>query len=135
MCTHIKNKLISYLLGMSHRKRVLVIGAGASGLTAIKSCREESLDVICYEKTNYFGGRWRYTDECIPGSASVMKSTVCKASKEMEAFSDFPPPREFPNFLHHTKMLRYLTMYAEKFDLLRHISYQTEVVSINFLKH
>ena len=118
---------------MVSKRRILVIGAGASGLAAIKSCKEESLDVICYEKTKNFGGRWRFTEQHIPGTASIMKSTICVSSKEMEAYSDFPPPNDFPNFLHNTKMLAYLSLYAKKFDLIRHIFYQREVVSA--IKH
>lgn len=114
---------------MATDQKVLVIGAGPSGLAAIKSCKEESLDVTCYEKSKYFGGRWRYHENSIPGVSSVMKSTVCVSSKEMTAFSDFPPPKDFPNYMHHTKMLTYLAMYAQKFDLTRHIKYQREVVS------
>ncbi|GFT00537.1 dimethylaniline monooxygenase 2 [Trichonephila clavipes] len=112
-------------------KKIAVIGAGTSGLTAIKCCKEEGLAVTCFEKTGNFGGRWRYRRNSIPGVASVMKSTVSIHSKEMLAFSDFPPPKSFPNYLHHTKMLEYLHLYAEQFNLLQHIEYDCEVVSIS----
>jgi dimethylaniline monooxygenase (N-oxide forming) len=42
--------------------RVLVIGAGCSGLVAIKECREEGLDVVCLEALPWVGGLWRFTD-------------------------------------------------------------------------
>lgn len=45
---------------VSHKKRVCVIGAGVSGLCSIKSCLEENLDVVCYEKSNDIGGLWNY---------------------------------------------------------------------------
>lgn len=115
---------------MTSGKRILVIGAGASGLAAIKSCKEESLDVLCYEKNKSFGGRWRYTKHFSTRTGSVMKSTVSIFSKEMGAFSDFPPPSDFPNYLHNTKMLAYLTLYSKKFDLTPHIKFQIEVVSM-----
>lgn len=41
-------------------KRVAIIGAGASGLPAIKTCLEYGLDPICFEKTADIGGLWRY---------------------------------------------------------------------------
>ncbi|GFT56993.1 dimethylaniline monooxygenase 5 [Nephila pilipes] len=116
--------------GMLSPKRIAVIGAGTSGLTAIKCCKEEGMAVTCFEKTDNFGGRWRYRRNSIPGVASVMKSTVSVHSKEMLAFSDFPPPENFPNYLHHVKMLEYLHLYAEQFNLLQHIEYQCEVVRV-----
>jgi len=43
-------------------RRVLVIGAGCSGLVAIKECREEGLDVVCLEAQPWIGGLWRFTE-------------------------------------------------------------------------
>ncbi len=48
----------------------------------------------------------------------------------MMAFSDFPPPEHFATFMHNTKVWEYFMMYAEKFDLLRHIQYNIEVLSV-----
>lgn len=112
---------------MAAKKRILVIGSGVSGLAAIKACKEENLTVVCYEKTGEFGGLWRYHDKDADGLPSVMKSTISNTSKEMSAFSDFPPPPEFPTFMHHSAVLKYLEMYAEHFDLLGSITYYQEV--------
>ena len=87
-------------------KRIAVIGAGATGMTATKACLEQGFDVVVFEKTNYTGGLWRYQDKLGEnGIASVMKSTIINTSKEMSAFSDFPPPEEYPNFMHNSKMV------------------------------
>ena len=40
--------------------KVCVIGAGVSGLPAIKSCVEAGLEVVCYERTGDIGGLWNY---------------------------------------------------------------------------
>ena len=85
--------------------RIGIIGGGASGMTATKACLEEGFHVVVYEKTDRTGGLWRYRDEDMDGIASVMKSTIINSSKEMSAFSDFPPPPEFPNYMHNTKMV------------------------------
>ncbi len=85
--------------------RIGIIGAGATGMTATKACLEEGFDVVVFERSDFTGGLWRYHDEDIEGVASVMKSTIINSSKEMSAFSDFPPPPEFPNFMHNTKMV------------------------------
>lgn len=41
-------------------KKIAVIGAGVSGLGAIKSCLEEGLEPTCFEKSSDIGGLWRY---------------------------------------------------------------------------
>ena len=87
------------------KKRIAVIGAGASGMTATKQCLDQDLEVVVFERTNYTGGLWRYQETLDEnGTASVMKSTIINSSKEMSAFSDFPPPPEFSNYMHNTKM-------------------------------
>ncbi|KAF8789862.1 flavin-containing monooxygenase 5-like [Argiope bruennichi] len=112
------------------RKTVAVIGAGSSGLTAIKACKEEGLDVVCFEKTNRVGGLWHY-DGDKSEEVTVMKSTVINTHKEMSAFSDFPPPSHLPNYMHNSQILQYFLMYAENFGLLPHIRYNHEVISIS----
>ena len=111
-------------------KSVAIIGAGASGLTAIKCCLEDGLQPTCFERTATLGGLWYYTDEVRPGQACTAKTTTANTSKEMLAFSDYPMPDEFPNYLHNTKVLEYLFMYAKHFDLEKHIHFQTDVVSL-----
>lgn len=59
-----------------------------------------------------------------------MKSTVINTSKEMMAYTDFPPPKDFPNFMHNTKVLEYLKMYADHFKVLQYIRYQHMVISV-----
>ncbi|RWS21531.1 hypothetical protein B4U80_01321, partial [Leptotrombidium deliense] len=49
--------------GSLHKKVICIIGSGASGLTCIKSCRDRNLDVVCYEKSDFLGGLWKYRDE------------------------------------------------------------------------
>lgn len=52
--------LIQFCCAQKMTKRVAVIGAGASGLTAIKCCLDEGLEPTCFEKTDDIGGLWRY---------------------------------------------------------------------------
>ncbi|GBL85918.1 Dimethylaniline monooxygenase [N-oxide-forming] 5 [Araneus ventricosus] len=112
------------------KKTVAVIGAGSSGLAAIKACKEEGIDVICFEKTNLIGGLWHY-DGDKSEAVTVMKSTVINTHKEMSAFSDFPPPSHFPNYMHNLQIQQYFHMYAKNFGLLTHIHYNHEVVSVS----
>lgn len=87
-------------------KKVAVIGAGATGMAATKACLEQGLEPVVFEKTNYTGGLWRYQEQLDKnGIASVMRSTIVNTSKEMTAFTDFPPPAELANFMHHSKLV------------------------------
>ncbi|KAI1300025.1 Flavin-containing monooxygenase 5 [Halotydeus destructor] len=111
-------------------KRICVIGGGSSGLVAIKECLAGGFQVDCFEKTDNLGGLWRYREDDVHGIASVMKSTIINSSKEMSSFSDFQPPADFPNFMHNNKMVKYFELYAEKFDLLKHMKLRHEVLSV-----
>jgi dimethylaniline monooxygenase (N-oxide forming) len=115
---------------MSTSKQICVIGAGAAGLTSIKSCLEEDFNVICYEKTDNIGGLWRYREDEINGVGRVQKATIINTSKEMISYSDFPVPKEFPNYMHNTQLVKYFEMYAQKFDLIKHIKFEHSVVKI-----
>lgn len=111
-------------------KEVAVIGAGASGLTAIKCCLDEGLVPTCFERTSDIGGLWNYTDDIRDDQACVMKSTVINTSKEMMCYSDFPIPEEFPMYMHNKYVKRYFQMYADNFKLAKYIQLHTEVSSI-----
>lgn len=110
-------------------KDVVIIGAGASGLTAIKSCLDEGLVPICLERTNNIGGLWYYTDEVRDDQACVMKSTVINTSKEMMCYSDFPIPKEYPMYMHNKYVLKYFEMYADNFNLRQYIQFNKEVLT------
>ena len=62
-------------------KRIAIIGAGVSGLPAIKCCLEEGLEPVCFEMRGDIGGLWNYTETVIKGQSSVMRSTVTNTSK------------------------------------------------------
>jgi dimethylaniline monooxygenase (N-oxide forming) len=111
-------------------KKIAIIGAGCGGLTAIKACLEEGLQPVCFERYNDIGGLWNYSEELTPDRGSIYRSCVINTSKEMMAFSDFPVPKEFPPFMPHNYVLKYFRMYAEHFDLLPYIRFQTSVESV-----
>ena len=56
--------------------RVVVIGAGVAGLAAIKCCRDEGLDVVCFETRNDLGGLWNYTETVEPGQSNVTRCEI-----------------------------------------------------------
>lgn len=126
------------------KKRMAIIGAGVSGILSIKACKEEEQffdEIICYEKTSHCGGLWMFRDapEDINNNnlgknndiPTVMNGTIANSSKEMSAFSDFPPDPKAANYMHHKVMLNYIRSYAEHFDCLKHIKFNQEIIEIN----
>ncbi|EMP34553.1 Dimethylaniline monooxygenase [N-oxide-forming] 5, partial [Chelonia mydas] len=111
-------------------KRIAVIGAGVCGLSSIKCCLDEGLQPICFERSSDIGGLWRFEENPEEGRASIYKSVIINTSKEMMCFSDFPIPADFPNYMHHSKVMEYFRMYAEHFNLLKYIRFKTTVVSV-----
>ena len=111
-------------------RTVAIIGGGISGLICIKSCLDGGLAPTCYEMTDDIGGLWNYDANAVDGKASVMKSTVINTSKEFMAFSDYPPPMDYPNYMHNRKLLAYFRMYANQFHLLDHVRYRRRVTRI-----
>jgi dimethylaniline monooxygenase (N-oxide forming) len=108
--------------------KVAVIGAGASGLSTIKCCLDEGLEVECFEQGQDIGGLWRYSEH--EGHSSVYESTIINTSKELTCFSDFPMPKEFAPFLPHHMMLRYYVLYVARFGLCNYIRFNCKVVSV-----
>eukprot|EP01006_Ploeotia_vitrea_P003655 TRINITY_DN113002_c0_g1_i1.p1 TRINITY_DN113002_c0_g1~~TRINITY_DN113002_c0_g1_i1.p1 ORF type:complete len:548 (+),score=64.51 TRINITY_DN113002_c0_g1_i1:35-1678(+) len=109
-------------------KRVAVIGAGLCGLASIKHLTDAGLDVVCFEGEEALGGLWKYSDE--ERHSSVYRSTHINTGRDVNQFSDLPMPLEWDVLLHHSFILRYLNMYAEKFGLLQHIRFNTRVSNI-----
>ena len=83
-------------------KTVAIVGAGASGLTAIKCCIDEGLCPTCFDRSSELGGLLYYTvDPLVKGRVCVAPTTTSNLSKETSAFSDFPFPKQFSNFMHN----------------------------------
>ncbi|GAB4581939.1 MAG: NAD(P)-binding domain-containing protein [Anaerolineales bacterium] len=109
---------------------IAIIGAGPSGLTAIKTMLEEGFTPIAFEQAGEIGGNWRY-DETLPdGGGPAYRSLRTNSSRRMTGFSDFSFPSHLPEFLHRGDVLQYLHAYAEHFHLTPHIRLNTSVENI-----
>ena len=115
---------------ITSRKRIAIIGSGASGLTAIKCCLEEALTPVCFERDDDVGGLWNYSAEPKEDKGGIYKSCVINTSKEMMCFSDFPIDEDFPPFMPHYKVLEYLKQYADNFSLHQHIRFNVSVTRV-----
>ncbi|XP_075545125.1 flavin-containing monooxygenase 5-like isoform X2 [Dermacentor variabilis] len=112
------------------KKKVCIVGAGSSGLTCARQMLDYGFDVVLYERSTDMGGLWAYHDDDVEGRASVMRTTIINTSKEMSAFSDFPPPKDLPNYMHNTKMLGYFRSYADHFGVTKYVKTKHDVVQV-----
>ncbi|XP_015906490.3 dimethylaniline monooxygenase [N-oxide-forming] 2 isoform X3 [Parasteatoda tepidariorum] len=112
------------------RKKVAVVGGGFSGLFSIVMLKEENLEPVCFEKTDRVGGTWCYREESVIGVPSIMPTTILNHSKEMGAFSNFPPKKEYNTYMKHHEVYEYLMNYATKNDALKHVCFNSEVTDV-----
>ncbi|EDO32019.1 predicted protein [Nematostella vectensis] len=108
--------------------KVAIIGSGASGLVSMKSCIDEGIEPVCFEQEDSIGGLWHFTPE--ERHSSVYRSIVINTSKEMMCFSDFPIPKDYPPFMHHSYVMKYFHLFARHFDLYKYIRYRTKVLEV-----
>jgi hypothetical protein len=102
---------------------VCVIGAGASGLIAVKNLRENGFEVDCYERDTVLGGLWNPQNQHSP----LYPNTHLVTSRSQTEIPDFPMPDDWPDYPSAAQMLDYLTSYAKHFGLSEHIWYGSEI--------
>lgn len=102
--------------------RICVIGAGLSGLVTGRTLRDCGHAVSVFEKADSIGGVWS------PANRYVGLRT--QSPRDCYAFSDFPMPREYPEFPSGEQVHGYLSAYAQHHDLGSHIRLNTTVTRI-----
>lgn len=102
-----------------------VIGAGPSGLTALKNLLQCGIHAECLEREDNLGGNWYFGSS----SSRVFESTKLISSKSLTEFTDFPMPREWPAYPNHRQCLEYLHHYSDHFGLRDHILFQNPVAA------
>lgn len=112
--------------------RVCVIGAGPSGIAAIKNLQEHGItNVTVFEKNNQIGGNWVYDEQ--NEHSSVYETTHIISSKRWSEFEDFPMPVDYPDYPSHSQLLKYFQSYVEHFHLDRYIRFNTVVQKVHRL--
>ena len=111
---------------MADSDRWCVIGAGPSGLAALKNLLAAGIDAECLEREDGVGGNWNYG----ASSSRVFASTRLISSKSLTAFTDYPMPRAWPHYPDHRQCLEYLRGYARHFGLTAHVRHGVAVERI-----
>lgn len=104
---------------------VCVIGAGSSGIAALKTLHERGIPVECFEKSDRVGGNWVFGNQ--NGMSSAYRSLHINTSRQRMEYSDFPMPAGYPDFPHHTQIAAYFDAYVDHFGVRDLIRFETGV--------
>ncbi len=114
---------------MKNNPKVCVIGAGCSGITAVKNLLQAGVQqVVCYEQNSQVGGNWIYTAD--ESHSSVIETTHIISSKTMSEYADYPMPDHYPDYPSHRQVLAYFQDYANHFGLTPYIRFNTPVQQV-----
>jgi cation diffusion facilitator CzcD-associated flavoprotein CzcO len=94
-------------------------------MVALKALVSAGVPVVCFEKGDRVGGNWVFRNT--NGMSASYRSLHINTSRERMEYSDFPMPKSYPDFPHHTQIKQYLEAYVDHFDLRRHIRFSTGV--------
>lgn len=108
------------------RNKFCVIGAGSSGLSAMKYLKAENIPFDGIEAAADVGGLWLADQAGSP----MYKNAHLISPKQVQMFSDYPMPESYPDFPNNTLVLEYLRSYANHFKLHKDIQFNTLVKKI-----
>jgi dimethylaniline monooxygenase (N-oxide forming) len=104
---------------------VAVLGAGSSGLAAMKGLREQGLGVEGFERGSDVGGLWRYeNDNGLSGAYASLRTNVSRSRMQ---YPSFAIPKSYGDFPNHREMAAYLGAYADAYGLRDAIRFRTRV--------
>jgi dimethylaniline monooxygenase (N-oxide forming) len=104
---------------------VCVIGAGSSGIAAVKALHERGIPFDCFEKSDRIGGNWVFENR--NGMSAAYRDLFINTSRPRMEYSDFPMPASYPDFPHHSQIAAYFEEYVDHFGLRDRITFETGV--------
>ncbi len=107
---------------------VCIIGGGSSGIVAAKILHQRGVPFDCFEKGSGIGGLWRYNNDS--GSSSAYRTLHINTSRDTMAYSDYPMPKEYPDFPHHSLILKYFESYVDHFGFRDKLTFETAVEQV-----
>lgn len=107
-------------------RTVCVIGAGPTGIAAVKNFADLGFDVTAFERSAGVGGQWRFDDPT--GHSSVFETTHIISSRANSEFEDHPLPPGTPDYPSHRQLLAYFESYAHRFGVVDRVRFRTEVL-------
>lgn len=102
-----------------------IIGAGSSGMVAVKALLDAGVPFDCFEESDRVGGLWVFGNK--NGRSAAYRSLSINTSRERMQYADFPMPASLPDYPGHADIAAYFQAYADHFGLGRHIRFGTRV--------
>ncbi|TAE46725.1 MAG: NAD(P)/FAD-dependent oxidoreductase [Cytophagia bacterium] len=113
--------------------KICIIGAGSSGIVAAKTLKQYQIPFDCYEAGSKIGGNWRYNND--NAMSSAYRSLHINTSRKMMEYSDFPMPKHYPHFPHHSQIIDYFDDYVAHFNIKENIIFNTKIIDVTFAKN
>jgi dimethylaniline monooxygenase (N-oxide forming) len=82
-----------------------VIGAGSSGIAAAKALHERGVPFTVFEASDRIGGNWVFGNR--NGMSAAYRQLHINTSRDRMEYSDFPMPKSYPDYPHHTQIAAY----------------------------
>lgn len=131
----------------SNKPKVCIIGAGPTGLVALRHLQNIA-ECVCYEMKDQIGGLWVYKDTTDATAdpddpfkklyghthESIYHDLTIIVPKHFFAYKDYPPMISDSHYTHQ-QVLEYLQGYSAHFDLEKHIKFNTAVVEVSLNKN
>jgi hypothetical protein len=109
----------------SELPRVCIIGAGSSGIPAVKALSDRGIPFDCFEKSNQIGGNWCFKNK--NGMSAAYRSLHINTSRDLMSYADYPMPDSYPDYPSHTLIKQYFDHYVDHFLLRGRITFETTV--------
>src|SRR3954447_6023538 len=92
---------------------VALIGAGSSGIAVAKALHERGVPFDCFEASDRVGGNWAFGNS--HGMSAAYPDLHINTPRDRMEFSDFPMPKDYPDYPHHAQIASYFDAYVDHF--------------------
>ena len=110
---------------MSPYPTAAVLGAGSSGIAAAKALHERGVPFTVFEASDRVGGNWVFGNR--NGMSAAYRQLHINTSRDRMEYSDYPMPKSYPDYPHHTQIASYFDAYVDHFGFRDRIRFETTV--------
>jgi hypothetical protein len=105
--------------------RVGIVGAGPSGLAALRALRGAGIDAVAFERGQSIGGVWTREER----STAAYRTLHLITSRERTEYAELTMPPGTPDYPPRDSVGEYLEEYADRFGLNEHVRLGAEVTA------